>query len=79
MLSAMPPPISHEYRIPAAHLVAALEASGVSQSELARRLNVTQGTVNRWARNKAPISISRWIAILSACGLPAAWAPPAEA
>lgn len=71
----MPPVLSPEYRYPAEHLVAALDAAGVSQSELARRLWTTQGTVNRWCRGKAPITRLVWLACLHALGLPVEWEP----
>lgn len=77
MISPMSPtPFAPERVVPPEWVEAALAASGVSQSEVARRLEVTQGTVNRWARGKAPVSWSRWLAILAALDLPQRWTPP---
>ena len=75
MLDLVPAPLHPEDRVPAVRLVAALAASGMSQSELARRLGLTVVAVNRWCRGKAPISASRWIACASVMGLPADWEP----
>lgn len=75
MLDALPPPVPSDERVPPAHLIAALRAVGVSQSELARRLGLTVVSVNRWVKAKATFSRSRWIAVLSVLGLPAGWQP----
>lgn len=75
MLAFMPAPMAPEDQVPASRLNGALAASGMSQSELARRLGVTQGTVNRWCRGKAPISVRSWIAAAAVMGLPADWEP----
>jgi transcriptional regulator with XRE-family HTH domain len=75
MLDLVPAPLAPEDQVPAVRLTGALEASGMSQSELARRLGVTQGTVNRWCRGKAPISMRSWIAAAAVMGLPASWEP----
>lgn len=75
MLDIVPAPMPPEERVPAARLNAALAASGMSQSELARRLGLTVVAVNRWCRGKAPISTSRWIAAASVMGLSADWQP----
>lgn len=77
MLDSVPAPMSADDRVPARRLEAALAFTGMSQSELARRLGLTVVAVNRWCRGKAPISQSRWIAVASVLGLPADWTPPA--
>jgi transcriptional regulator with XRE-family HTH domain len=79
MLDLVPAPMSPEDQVPAARLNGALAASDMSQSELARRLGVTQGTVNRWCRGKAPISARSWIAAAAVMSLPADWQPPPDA
>lgn len=77
MLDSVPAPVPADERVPASHLIAALGATGVSQSELARRVGLTVVTVNRWARGKTVFSRSRWIAVLSVLGLPKDWEPKA--
>lgn len=67
------PPESTE---PGARVVAALAATRVSQAELARRLALSQTTVNRWCRGLAPVSRMAWLAVTQALGLPADWRPP---
>lgn len=71
----MPPPIAPEERVPAAMLLAALEATKTTQSALSRRLGMSTVSVNRWATGKTPISHSRWLSVLSALKLPADWKP----
>lgn len=76
MLAAfVPPPLAPEDRVPAGRLLAALDVTRMTQTELAKRLGLTVVAVNRWCRGKAPISTSRWIAIASVLGLPATWQP----
>jgi len=79
MLDLVPAPLPPEDRVPAARLVAALASTGMSQSELARRLGLTVVAVNRWCRGKAPISTSRWIAAAAVMGLPSDWQPTSDA
>jgi transcriptional regulator with XRE-family HTH domain len=76
MLDFVPMPIAAEDRVPAHRLNEALRVTGMSQSELARRLGLTVVAVNRWCRGKAPVSQSRWIAVASVLGLPSDWQPP---
>lgn len=75
MHPVMPAPVDPEEAIPPAHLIDALRAAGASQAKLAKSLNMTGESVNRWCRGKTPITRSRWLAILSALGLPADWEP----
>lgn len=75
MIDFMPAPMQPDDQVPTMRLNGALAASGVSQSELARRLGVTQGTVNRWCRGKAPISVRSWIAAAAVMGLSPDWEP----
>jgi hypothetical protein len=66
-------------------LVAAMQAAGVSQSELHRRLvdldeRTSLATVNRWCNGKYAISEVTLRGILTVLGLPADWqAPPKSA
>lgn len=56
-------------------LIAALEATGVSQSELARRLGGAFSTVNKWVNGKAALSRARWMEVTQHLGLPLDWKP----
>jgi transcriptional regulator with XRE-family HTH domain len=67
--------VPEDLRIPALWLEAALAARGASASSLARLLGVEVNTVSRWRRGVAPISRSRWIAILAALALPQNFEP----
>ena len=67
--------VIEERRMPREHVVAALAATNVSQATLARRLDVSFQTVNRWVNGHAPITKLSWLAVTQALGLPAAWTP----
>lgn len=58
-------------------LVAALEAVGVNQSELGRRLDVDVTSINRWCNGRAVFRQARWFAVAAALGLPVDWKPAA--
>jgi transcriptional regulator with XRE-family HTH domain len=60
-------------------LAAALLETKVGQSELARRIGVTQQTMNRWCRGHLPISRGRFLECLEALGLGLSWEPSADA
>ena len=79
IVSEMTRAVSPEDKVPAERLVAALTATKVSQSELARRMGAAAGTINRYANNKLDISPRTWLAISQALGLPADWQPPPPA
>ena len=59
-------------------LEAALRATGVNGSALARRLHVDVGTVSRWRTGKSQLSRARFVAVLAVLGLPLDWRPPAD-
>lgn len=59
-------------------LCAALAATGVSQSELGRRLDIDFASVNRWCNGRAVFRHARWLAAAATLGLPADWQPPTE-
>lgn len=65
--------VSPEDKVAASRLLAALAATKVSQSELARRMGAAAGTINRYVNNKLAISPRTWLAICQALGLPTAW------
>lgn len=54
----------------------AREHSGLSQSELAKRLKVKQPTVSNAERGEMSISQAYLMRVLKACKLPADWVPP---
>lgn len=70
-----PGPVPPGKAVNAAFVAAALEATGVSQSELARRLGAAFTTVNRWVNGHATISRARWMEVTQALGLPLEWKP----
>lgn len=76
MLSPMTRAVSPDDVVPAAWLAAALEVTGVSQSELARRIGAAAGTINRYKQGKLAISMRTWFALTHALGLAADWQPP---
>lgn len=76
MLAPMTRAVSPDDVVPAPWLVAALEQTGVSQSELARRIGSAAGTINRYKMDKLAISRRTWLALTQALGLPADWTPP---
>lgn len=63
---------SHGLRV---RLEAALLHTKIGQSELARRIQVTQQTMNRWCRGHLPISRGRYLECLEGLGLPMDWEP----
>jgi DNA-binding XRE family transcriptional regulator len=56
-------------------LLAALDATGVSQTDLMKKLDVSWTTVSRWANAHSPISWARWVSICSVLHLPTSWEP----
>jgi len=54
---------------------AAISASGLTQREIARRLNVAEKTVWRYANGKSHIDKWAWPSFLSLLGLPVDWSP----
>lgn len=75
MLVAVATPIPETSHADGADVLAAITITGVSQSELARRLGVTVVSVNRWCRGKTGLNTSRWLHVLQALGLPKDWKP----
>jgi plasmid maintenance system antidote protein VapI len=71
--------VADERRVPRDLLLGALDSTGVSQATLARRLDVSFQTVNRWVNGHAPITRLSWLAITQALGLPATWTPAPKA
>lgn len=67
--------VVEERRVPREMLTAALAATEVSQATLARLLDVSFQTVNRWVNGHAPITRLSWLAITHALGLPSTWKP----
>ncbi len=69
--------VVEERRVPREFLLAALAETKpkVSQATLARRLDVSFQTVNRWVNGHAPITRLSWLAITQAMGLPGSWKP----
>jgi transcriptional regulator with XRE-family HTH domain len=62
-------------------LLAALEVTGTSQSDVARKMNLAGErtavtTVNRWCRGKAVMSEATLRYVLTVLGLGADWQPP---
>lgn len=55
------------------HLIAAMEACGVSSAALARRLDVDDTSVYRWRKGQVPLTRLLWFAITHALGLPSTW------
>lgn len=54
---------------PATRLVGALEATEVSQAELARRLGVNPATVSHWVTGRRELSLKRIALIAKALGV----------
>lgn len=67
--------VIEERRVPKELVAAALAATDVSQATLARRLDVSFQTVNRWVNGHAPVTRLSWLAVTQALGLPASWEP----
>jgi transcriptional regulator with XRE-family HTH domain len=76
MLSPMTRAVSPDDVVPAEWLAAALAVTGVSQSELARRIGAAAGTINRYKQGRLAISMRTWFALTHALGLPSEWQPP---
>ena len=62
----------------AERLRAARERAGLSQQELADRLDVSQPMVSGAESGRVRVSERYGKAVLKACGLPRDWAPPRE-
>jgi hypothetical protein len=77
-MTALVATVIEERRVPREWLVEALAATSVSQSALARRLDVSFQTVNRWVNGHAPITRLTWFGCLFALRLPHDWTPQAE-
>lgn len=74
-VAATPP----EDVIPASWLSALLDHPGVPHAALlARRAGATDRSFTRWKTGKVALSRMRWLAILSAAGLPSDWVPPPD-
>jgi transcriptional regulator with XRE-family HTH domain len=61
--------------IAAAWVRAARDHAGLTQEDLARRLDVTSGTVSKRETGDMKVYVETWLAILNACGLPREWKP----
>ena len=71
-VAAIPP----EDVIPASWLAALLEQPGVPHAALlARRAGATDRSFSRWKTGTVRLSRMRWLAILSAAGMPSTWQP----
>jgi transcriptional regulator with XRE-family HTH domain len=70
------PPVPKDETISPRHLDAALLQPGApTAADLAERIGVDVGTLSRWRRGVAPLSRTKWIAILAVLGLPLDWKP----
>jgi transcriptional regulator with XRE-family HTH domain len=54
-------------------LAAALAASGMTQADLARRINTPPQHVNNWLRGRRPLSLAMIDRIAAAIGQPIRW------
>jgi transcriptional regulator with XRE-family HTH domain len=57
-------------------LLAARKAAGFTQSELAKRLRISQSLVSQAEQGKVKVGERYAISVLRACRLPRDWAPP---
>lgn len=65
----------HRRTVDASWARAARTVVALTQDELARRLDITSGTVSKRETGEYTVYVETWHAILSACGLPSAWKP----